>query len=618
MWDQRHTGRMATAIKLIVLLAVLLPASASASAGTILGNGLYGTMAVDATRAHVFVSLPENNVVDELSYTGQLLATIPVQSPEGMVISGNYLYVAEALASPSGAIVKIDLTASTLTPTVVSSAPLNYPQWLVFAGGKLWATEAASGTGCCSGHVTGVDPTTGAVTEFPNDAAVNSIYDPDLATSPGAPNTLFVSEDGLSPGTVYRIDVSSGTPSLIASTPSNQSQYGDVANIRDLAVSNDGTRVLPAAGATQNTSGFTLYQVDEFSASTLLPDGVAYPTGPYPSAVATSVSGLVATGILSGNPTNDINVFRAGASVPSFSASVHDSSGSADVWPHGLAFAPDSSYLFVVAIDDVYPNRNTTFYSFPLPPIPTTPPTISCGAPPTIWSNTNVTIDCTATDNSGSGLANPADSSFTLTTNVAAGTANANAETGSHPVCDNDGNCATAGPIGAIKVDLSAPTDSCGGVPTGWSRTNVTVSCTASDTGSGLAKPSSDSAFTLSTTVATGTANATAQTSSRTICDVAGNCTTAGPLGPVEVDLAPPAITITSPVNGSTVKTRSTLIAKYSCADQGSGLASCTGTVPSGAAINTQQSGTFAFTVTAKDLAGNATTVTVHYTVAKH
>jgi hypothetical protein len=608
---------MATAIELIVLLAVLLPASASASAGTILGNGLYGTMAVDATRAHVFVSQPENNVVDELTYAGQLLATIPVHSPKGMVINGNYLYVAEALSSPIGAIVKIDLTASALMPTVVANAPLNFPEWLVFTGGKLWVTETGSGTGsgCCSWQVTEVDPTTGAVTEFRNDGAVNSIYDPDLATSPGAPSTLFVSGDGESPGTVYRIDVASGTPTIVASTPSNQSQYGDVSNIQDLAVSNDGTRVVPAAGATQNMSGFTVYQVDEFSGSTLLPDGVAYPTGAYPTAVATSASGLVATGIRAGNPTNDINVFRAGASVPSYSASVQDSSGSSDVWPHGLAFAPDSSYLFVVAIDETSATRNTTFYSFP---IPTTPPTISCAAPPTGWSNTNFTIGCTAADNSGSGLANPADSSFTLTTNVAAGTANANAQTGSHQVCDNDGNCATAGPIGAIKVDRDAPTVSCGGVPTGWSRTNVSVSCTASDTGSGLAKPSSDSTFTLSTTVAIGTANATAQTSSRNLCDVAGNCTTAGPLGPVEVDLAPPTITISSPVNGSSVKTKSTLIAKYSCADQGSGLASCTGTVPSGAAISTQQSGTFAFTVTAKkDVVGNIATMTVRYIVAK-
>jgi hypothetical protein len=363
----------------------------------------------------------------------------------------------------------------------------------------------------------------------------------------------------------------------------------------------DGTRVLPAAGATQNMSGFTLDQVDEFSGSTLLPDGVAYPTGAYPTAVATSASSLVATGIRSGNPTNDINLFRAGASVPSFSASVQDSSGSADVWPHGLAAAQRTRSSARMS----HRSRRRTG--------------TSCRARRRRGGRTPTSrIGCTAADDSGSSLANPADSSFTLTTNVAAGTANANAQTDSHRVCDNDGNCATAGPIGAIKVDLSAPTVSCGGVPTGWSRTNVSVSCTASDSGSGLAKPSSDSTFTLSTTVATGTANAVAQTGSRSVCDVAGNCTTAGPLGPVEVDLAPPTITISSPVNGSTVKTKSTLIAKYSCADQGSGLASCTGTVPSGASISTQQSGTFVFTVTAKDLAGSVTKMTVSYTVAKH
>ena len=50
----------------------------------------------------------------------------------------------------------------------------------------------------------------------------------------------------------------------------------------------------------------------------------------------------------------------------------------------------------------------------------------------------------------GSGLANPSDASFSLTTNVPSGSYDANASTGSHQVCDAAGNCDTVGSISGI------------------------------------------------------------------------------------------------------------------------------------------------------------------------
>lgn len=57
----------------------------------------------------------------------------------------------------------------------------------------------------------------------------------------------------------------------------------------------------------------------------------------------------------------------------------------------------------------------------------------------------------------------------------------------------------------------------------------------------------------------------------------------------------------------------------YSCEDPagGSGLAQCSGPVPSGSNIDTSQAGTFAFTITARDVAGNQSTFTQSYTVTK-
>ena len=89
--------------------------------------------------------------------------------------------------------------------------------------------------------------------------------------------------------------------------------------------------------------------------------------------------------------------------------------------------------------------------------IDTAPPVIVCAAPDSDWHADNVSLACTASDE-GSGLANPADASFTLTTSVAAGEENANATTDSRQVCDTNGNCATAGPISGNKIDRLAPT----------------------------------------------------------------------------------------------------------------------------------------------------------------
>lgn len=116
----------------------------------------------------------------------------------------------------------------------------------------------------------------------------------------------------------------------------------------------------------------------------------------------------------------------------------------------------------------------------------TTPPTIACGSPDGAWHGSDVAISCTASD-SGSGLANPADANFSLTTSVTAGTETANASTDSRNVCDNAGNCATAGPIGGIMVDEKGPSISCGSTPAFLLNQAVaTVTGTVSDAGSGV------------------------------------------------------------------------------------------------------------------------------------
>lgn len=84
-------------------------------------------------------------------------------------------------------------------------------------------------------------------------------------------------------------------------------------------------------------------------------------------------------------------------------------------------------------------------------------PSIVCGAADSGWHADNVAIDCAAEDTL-SGLADPADAAFSLSTSVPAGSEASDASTGSRQVCDNAGNCATAGPIDGNKIDRKAPT----------------------------------------------------------------------------------------------------------------------------------------------------------------
>lgn len=242
-------------------------------------------------------------------------------------------------------------------------------------------------------------------------------------------------------------------------------------------------------------------------------------------------------------------------------------------------------------------------------PVDTTVPVISCGTADSSWHPDNVQIACTASDG-GSGLADPADASFDLSTAVVAGVEDANASTGSRQVCDVAGNCATAGPVTGNKIDRKTPTLTCAEADGLWHPDNVQIACTAADGGSGLVDSAS---FSLGTTVAAGAEDANVGTGTANVCDIVGNCTLAGPVTGNKIDRKSPAISITAP-NGSYLLNSSVLSA-FSCEDAGSGLANCESPAPSGSAINTAAPGSHSFSVTATDAVGNSTTLARTYQV---
>ncbi len=242
-----------------------------------------------------------------------------------------------------------------------------------------------------------------------------------------------------------------------------------------------------------------------------------------------------------------------------------------------------------------------------------TPPEVWCGVADGAWHNSDVTIFCRASDPE-SGLANPADATFNLTTNVPVGTETANAATGTHQVCDAAGNCTTAGPVAGNQADKKPPTTWCGAADGAWHNSDVTIACMASDSGSGLAN-AADTSFNLTTNVPAGTETANAATGTHQVCDNVGACTTAGPVAGNKVDRKPATVTVTSPGANATYQLNASVAASYACSDGGSGLASCQGPVASGAPINTSSTGTKTFSVAATDAVGNPSTLTVTYTV---
>ncbi|HEY3021980.1 MAG TPA: hypothetical protein VGJ32_17405 [Solirubrobacteraceae bacterium] len=243
----------------------------------------------------------------------------------------------------------------------------------------------------------------------------------------------------------------------------------------------------------------------------------------------------------------------------------------------------------------------------------TAPPAVSCETIDPGWHADNVSISCSA-DDTGSGLADQADAAFTLATNVPADAQEPQAATDSHDVCDLAGNCAVAIAVG-LAVDRQAPSISCDAPDRSWQPANETIACTATDTGSGLAD-SGDRHLTLRTTVAADTEDPAAGTGARQVCDEAGNCATAGPLGGLRIDRKSPRLHLTQDPDGAhgwfnhapaelDAVGQDDQLVRVSCVTAGDRV--------SGAKTTTVQlatDGAHDVTCTAADEAGNATTAT--------
>lgn len=127
-----------------------------------------------------------------------------------------------------------------------------------------------------------------------------------------------------------------------------------------------------------------------------------------------------------------------------------------------------------------------------------------------------------------------------------------------------------------VARDTTPPSWSCAPAKasSNWQAIEGTHSCTASD-GSGL-QADSPANFMLTTSVGAGSENSDASTNSQRLCDIHGNCTTAGPISGWKIDRKAPTITNdgpTAPANGAGWY-NTDVTNQFSASDGGSGLAS--------------------------------------------
>ena len=252
--------------------ALIVANSAHATLGDVVAEYSFpaSSLVMSPTQPLMYATISSQNSVAIINAnTLAVENTVFVGShPVNLAFSPNGLkaYIAN---STSNFVVVLD----TQTHTVVTSFLLpEHPQDVVFGSqNRLWVLGQS--------QIFQIDATTGASTG-PSISGYSGgvfIYSGSLEISPDR-NTLYYGDYGLSPSTMYRINVSGSTPVLV-----RQTLFGTAgSNGENLTLSHDGSFICYTTGAGQNN-----YDIAKFRASDFAALG-SFNTGPYPQALAFS------------------------------------------------------------------------------------------------------------------------------------------------------------------------------------------------------------------------------------------------------------------------------------------------------------------------------------------
>jgi hypothetical protein len=266
--------------------------------------------------------------------------------------------------------------------------------------------------------------------------------------------------------------------------------------------------------------------------------------------------------------------------------------------PDGTITTEGSAQQLTGTVFDLAGNARTAS-STPVK-IDLTPPVTNASAVPTSFTNSDVTVTLTPTDNGGSGVAHTyfvVDGGATQS-----GTTVTFATDGVHSLSywstDVAGNVEAAHSV-TVRIDRDAPTITTAQAPApngaGWNSTNVTVTFTCNDSLSGIASCTSPQSVTT---------EGASQAVSGTAVDNAGN--TAFASTSVSIDKTPPNINGTLSASPNSFGWFNVAVGvSFTCSDALSGVASCNGGTTLSEGANQSATGT------ATDVAGNSSTKTL-------